>query len=327
MRGARAVARVSAGLDCLVKRVARLLIVKKNHISVMLASGMDAKYGQTREIFDRSPPPYERGLICNGAAHIFRQGDVTAAAGPGSAMAKNFFVTYEGVESSVSTALTTAAWLLERKICGSCGIPWGSVFQLVDGEGTVYAIDVHSVPEGAHLLVDVAATSSARRPSLSPGASARRFPSVSDAPLRFRRSDRHVRDRADHQRRRCAPGHRPCPPAACPRWRSVNRRLSADRPGPGGRGAGVQNPAGGGRGSRQVVVCPGAQGRGVRHCLYPCVSPARRLRPLPVPGRGVTIVCYCCCCGDNSDEGVRDHGDDSADESGADFGSVLGCRG
>lgn len=65
-------------------------------------------------------------------------------------------VSYEGVEHEVSYPAPAPAWVIERSICASCSIPWGSVVQLTDEDGTVHVIN-SSIPAGSKLSLSVSA--------------------------------------------------------------------------------------------------------------------------------------------------------------------------
>ena len=72
---------------------------------------------------------------------------------------KTFYISYDGLESAVTVDSSTQTWALERQICTSCGIPWGSVFQLVDKEGAVYTVEAAAIPGASHLDMVVEVTS------------------------------------------------------------------------------------------------------------------------------------------------------------------------
>lgn len=75
-----------------------------------------------------------------------------------SAATASIIVKFEGADHKIQFSRGSSGSAVERAICVSCGVPWGSVTQLVDASGVVYATDPAAFPDGKELVLQVFAT-------------------------------------------------------------------------------------------------------------------------------------------------------------------------
>jgi hypothetical protein len=66
-------------------------------------------------------------------------------------------LTYDGTEYAIGFSRASAAASVEKTICITCGVPWGSSLRLADDAGKVYPINPAILPDGKRLSLSVGA--------------------------------------------------------------------------------------------------------------------------------------------------------------------------